>query len=166
MLDEHVGLHGRSTDQQEIAVRKGLVRCHIVAEHDRGEPLRRRAGVRAAGWSCAELTKEFATFTVVDPPRPHDSERPQLFALLGPSGCGKTTTLRMVAGLENPSAGQILLGCHRYRPRTSTFQRPVNTVFQTYAFFPHLTSRMSRSGRAARRRPDLDAAVDEALALV
>jgi spermidine/putrescine transport system ATP-binding protein len=59
------------------------------------------------------------------------------FALLGPSGCGKTTTLRMVAGLEEPSAGQVLLGDQditRLRP----YRRPVNTVFQSYALFPHL----------------------------
>ena len=59
------------------------------------------------------------------------------FALLGPSGCGKTTTLRMVAGLETPTAGQVLLGDEditRRRP----YERPVNTVFQSYALFPHL----------------------------
>ena len=59
------------------------------------------------------------------------------FALLGPSGCGKTTTLRMVAGLEEPTAGQVLLGAEdisRRRP----YRRPVNTVFQSYALFPHL----------------------------
>ena len=59
------------------------------------------------------------------------------FALLGASGCGKTTTLRMIAGLEDPTSGQILLGdddIARLRPH----QRPVNTVFQSYALFPHL----------------------------
>jgi spermidine/putrescine transport system ATP-binding protein len=60
------------------------------------------------------------------------------FALLGPSGCGKTTTLRMVAGLEEPTAGQVLIGDEditHLRP----YKRPVNTVFQSYALFPHLT---------------------------
>src|SRR5210317_229345 len=59
------------------------------------------------------------------------------FALLGPSGCGKTTTLRMVAGLEDPSLGQILLGDEDLT-RLKAYQRPVNTVFQSYALFPHL----------------------------
>ncbi|MBW3084492.1 Vitamin B12 import ATP-binding protein BtuD [Austwickia sp. TVS 96-490-7B] len=58
-------------------------------------------------------------------------------ALLGPSGCGKTSTLRMVAGFEHPSGGRVLLGGHdltELRPH----ERPVNTVFQSYALFPHL----------------------------
>lgn len=60
------------------------------------------------------------------------------FALLGPSGCGKTTTLRLVAGLEAPTAGRILLGGKDVTNQKS-FQRPVNTVFQSYALFPHMT---------------------------
>ncbi|TQO20526.1 spermidine/putrescine transport system ATP-binding protein [Rhodoglobus vestalii] len=60
------------------------------------------------------------------------------FALLGPSGCGKTTTLRLVAGLEAPTAGRILLGGNDVTDQKS-FQRPVNTVFQSYALFPHMT---------------------------
>ncbi|EPR76277.1 Putrescine transport ATP-binding protein PotG [Leifsonia rubra CMS 76R] len=60
------------------------------------------------------------------------------FALLGPSGCGKTTTLRLVAGLEPPTAGRILLGGNDVTDQKS-FQRPVNTVFQSYALFPHMT---------------------------
>lgn len=60
------------------------------------------------------------------------------FALLGPSGCGKTTTLRLVAGLEAPTAGRILVGGTDVTNQKS-FQRPVNTVFQSYALFPHMT---------------------------
>jgi len=59
------------------------------------------------------------------------------FALLGPSGCGKTTTLRMVAGLEEPTSGQIFLGADDITD-TRAYQRKVNTVFQSYALFPHL----------------------------
>ncbi len=62
----------------------------------------------------------------------------EFFALLGPSGCGKTTTLRMIAGFEEPTSGDILL---RGKPVQGVppFHRPVNTVFQDYALFPHMT---------------------------
>jgi spermidine/putrescine transport system ATP-binding protein len=60
------------------------------------------------------------------------------FALLGPSGCGKTTTLRMVAGLEEPSEGSIHLGEENITG-LKPYRRPVNTVFQNYALFPHLS---------------------------
>jgi len=59
------------------------------------------------------------------------------FALLGASGCGKTTTLRMVAGLEDPTSGRISIG-ESDITSLRAFQRPVNTVFQSYALFPHL----------------------------
>jgi spermidine/putrescine transport system ATP-binding protein len=62
----------------------------------------------------------------------------EFFSLLGPSGCGKTTTLRLVAGFEQPTSGAILLdGVDLVR--TPPHRRPVNTVFQSYALFPHLT---------------------------
>jgi len=60
------------------------------------------------------------------------------FALLGPSGCGKTTTLRLVAGLEQPTSGRILIG-GKDVTNVKSFKRPVNTVFQSYALFPHMT---------------------------
>ena len=84
-----------------------------------------------------ELTKKFGDFVAVRDLAltvPNGS----FFALLGPSGCGKTTTLRMVAGLEDPTAGRIRIGDQditRLRP----YKRPVNTFFQSYALFPHLT---------------------------
>ena len=60
------------------------------------------------------------------------------FALLGPSGCGKTTTLRIVAGLEAPTAGRVLIG-EQDVTRMAPYRRPVNTVFQSYALFPHMS---------------------------
>jgi spermidine/putrescine transport system ATP-binding protein len=60
------------------------------------------------------------------------------FALLGPSGCGKTTTLRMVAGLEEVTSGTIHIGDQEIT-HEKPYRRPVNTVFQNYALFPHLT---------------------------
>ena len=62
----------------------------------------------------------------------------EFFALLGPSGCGKTTTLRIVAGLEEPTKGQVLIGGKDVTD-TKPHQRPVNTVFQSYALFPHMS---------------------------
>lgn len=60
------------------------------------------------------------------------------FALLGPSGCGKTTTLRLVAGLEAPTRGRIIIGGEDVTTM-KPYKRPVNTVFQSYALFPHMT---------------------------
>jgi spermidine/putrescine transport system ATP-binding protein len=62
----------------------------------------------------------------------------EFFSLLGPSGCGKTTSLRMIAGFELPTAGEVYLR-GKAMGKTPPFQRPVNTVFQNYALFPHMT---------------------------
>jgi len=62
----------------------------------------------------------------------------EFFALLGPSGCGKTTTLRLIAGFEQPTAGQVLIR-GMAMAGIPAYHRPVNTVFQDYALFPHLT---------------------------
>ncbi len=83
------------------------------------------------------VTKRFPGFTAIENLNltiPAGS----FFALLGPSGCGKTTTLRLVAGLEEPTAGRILIG-GKDVTATKPHQRPVNTVFQSYALFPHMT---------------------------
>jgi spermidine/putrescine transport system ATP-binding protein len=61
----------------------------------------------------------------------------EFFSLLGPSGCGKTTTLRLVAGFEEPTRGRVFLG-DRDVTQVPAHKRPVNTVFQSYALFPHL----------------------------
>jgi len=82
------------------------------------------------------VTKRFGEFVAVDDLSltvPSGS----FFALLGPSGCGKTTTLRMVAGLEEPTEGSIHIGADDVT-FTKPYKRPVNTVFQSYALFPHL----------------------------
>ncbi|MFD6183353.1 ABC transporter ATP-binding protein [Streptomyces goshikiensis] len=87
--------------------------------------------VRLAG-----ISKHYGSFTAV---HPLDLTIPQgsFFALLGASGCGKTTTLRMIAGLEEPSTGTVSLGDHEVT-QLPPYKRPVNTVFQSYALFPHL----------------------------
>ncbi|MFC9925091.1 ABC transporter ATP-binding protein [Streptomyces sp. NPDC127190] len=82
------------------------------------------------------ITKTYGAFTAV---HPLDLTVPQgsFFALLGASGCGKTTTLRMIAGLEEPSGGTVRLGDQDVT-HLPPYKRPVNTVFQSYALFPHL----------------------------
>jgi len=62
----------------------------------------------------------------------------EFFALLGPSGCGKTTTLRLIAGFEQPTSGAILID-GKPMQGVPSFYRPVNTVFQDYALFPHMS---------------------------
>jgi len=83
-----------------------------------------------------EVTKQFDDVVAVETMTLEIGDG-EFFSLLGPSGCGKTTTLRMVAGFEQPTTGQIYImgqpvaGIPAYR-------RPVNTVFQNYALFPHM----------------------------
>jgi spermidine/putrescine transport system ATP-binding protein len=92
----------------------------------------------------------------------------EFFTLLGPSGCGKTTTLRLIAGFEMPSAGRLLIQGQDMAD-VPAHQRPVNTVFQSYALFPHLSVEdnvgfglaVKRVAKAERRRR-----VADALALV
>jgi spermidine/putrescine transport system ATP-binding protein len=62
----------------------------------------------------------------------------EFFSLLGPSGCGKTTSLRLIAGFELPTSGEVYIG-GQLMGATPAYQRPVNTVFQNYALFPHMT---------------------------
>jgi spermidine/putrescine transport system ATP-binding protein len=84
----------------------------------------------------SQLTKRYGEVLAVDDV---DLTIPEgsFFALLGPSGCGKTTTLRMVAGLDEPTQGTVRLGDDDIT-RRKPYRRPVNTVFQNYALFPHL----------------------------
>ena len=67
-----------------------------------------------------------------------DIRENEFFTLLGPSGCGKTTLLRLIAGFDFPTKGEILLNGEDIAP-LPPFKRPVNTVFQSYALFPHMT---------------------------
>ncbi|MFJ6014555.1 ABC transporter ATP-binding protein [Streptomyces sp. NPDC092952] len=82
------------------------------------------------------ISKTYGSFNAV---QPLDLTVPQgsFFALLGASGCGKTTTLRMIAGLEEATTGTVFLG-DRDITALPPYKRPVNTVFQSYALFPHL----------------------------
>jgi ABC-type Fe3+/spermidine/putrescine transport system ATPase subunit len=89
------------------------------------------------------IVKRFDTVTAVDAIS-FSVHRGEIFTLLGPSGCGKTTTLRLVAGLEEPDDGEIILdGTTVAAPRQGTFAPPekrlLGMVFQSYAIWPHLT---------------------------
>jgi spermidine/putrescine transport system ATP-binding protein len=100
--------------------------------------------------SLRGVTKRFGDFTavrdmVLDIPRGH------FFTMLGPSGCGKTTTLRMIAGFEEPSEGVVLLDGEDVTGQPP-FRRPTNTVFQSYALFPHLSVERNVSFGLERQR--------------
>jgi ABC-type Fe3+/spermidine/putrescine transport system ATPase subunit len=92
--------------------------------------------------------------------------RGAFFALLGPSGCGKTTVLRMIAGFEHPTKGEVWLDgapVNGLKPH----ERNVSTVFQNYALFPHLTAQENvEFGLRRRKVPDAAPRAREALALV
>src|SRR4051812_15828546 len=92
--------------------------------------------------------------------------RGAFFSLVGPSGCGKTTTLRLVAGFEQPDSGDVLLNgevVNHKRP----YERNVSTVFQSYALFPHLTARQNiEFGLRRRKASDIAGRVKAALDLV
>ena len=111
------------------------------------------------------IYKDFPTHRVVDG---ITLTVPQgcFYSLLGPSGCGKTTTLRMIAGFDEPDRGLIKLNgrtLNGLRP----YERPVTTVFQSYALFPHLTAAENVAfGLQRRKDPDMARKVRDALELV
>ena len=97
-----------------------------------------------------------------------DIERGTIFSLLGPSGCGKTTTLRLIAGFEQPSAGEVYIRGRRVTS-IAPYRRDFSMVFQSYALFPHLNVAENVAfGLRMRRVPrgERGAAVKEALELV
>jgi spermidine/putrescine transport system ATP-binding protein len=96
------------------------------------------------------VSKEFGANRVVDDVSLSVAEG-EFYALLGPSGCGKTTTLRIVAGFEDATAGDVLLAGERIN-HLRPYERNVSTVFQSYALFPHLTARSNVEFGLRRKR--------------
>ncbi len=125
------------------------------------------AGQTAPDVEIIGVTKRFGAVTAVDA-MDLSIARGTFYSLLGPSGCGKTTTLRMIAGFEQPTEGEILLSGQPIAG-VPPYQRNVNTVFQHYALFPHMNVaqnvgyglRQRKVGKAEEERR-----VTEALALV
>jgi len=113
------------------------------------------------------VAKRFAGLPAVDGVT-LDIREGEFFALLGPSGCGKSTLMRMLAGLETPDAGRILLD-GRDIAGDPPHARPVHMMFQSYALFPHLSVAQNIAfGLKSQRlpRPAIAARVEEMLALV
>jgi spermidine/putrescine transport system ATP-binding protein len=125
------------------------------------------SGAPAADVRLASVTKRFDDVAAVDDVS-LEIPRGSFFALLGPSGCGKTTSLRMIGGFEEPTAGTIYLG-DRDVTGLPPYKRDVNTVFQSYALFPHLNI-FENVAFGLRRRGvrggDLNERVSESLTLV
>lgn len=117
-----------------------------------------------------ELRKVFKVFNGETAVRGVDLDirKGEFFSILGPSGCGKTTTLRLMAGFETPSAGEVVIR-GQSMTQTPPYRRPVNTVFQSYALFNHMTVwdniafglRIKRLGKA-----EIEERVKESLRLV
>jgi spermidine/putrescine transport system ATP-binding protein len=121
--------------------------------------------VAGADLELIDVRKDFPGFTALDDMDLHIPAG-QFFALLGPSGCGKTTTLRIVAGLETPTQGQVLIG-GKDVTSSKPHERPVNTVFQSYALFPHMTVLENiEFGLRQRKIADYQKLAKDALSLV
>ena len=111
-----------------------------------------QTGADAPSVRLEGVTKRFGDFAAV---RDMDLDIPrgQFFTMLGPSGCGKTTTLRMVAGFEEPTEGRVLLDGDDVTGLPA-FRRPTNTVFQSYALFPHRTVEQNVAFGLQRQKVD------------
>ena len=113
------------------------------------------------------ITKRFGDVIAVDSVDLEIADG-EFFALLGPSGCGKTTTLRLIAGLEFPTTGRLRI----FGDEVGTLppnRRPVNTVFQNYALFPHMTAEENVAfGLRMRKisKAEIEPRVRDAIALV
>jgi spermidine/putrescine transport system ATP-binding protein len=108
----------------------------------------------SASVALRNVTKRFDTFTAVDD-LSLELGQGEFFTLLGPSGCGKTTTLRMIAGFERPTSGEIAIEGEDVAA-LPPHKRPTNTVFQSYALFPHLSVEKNVAFGLKRKRVGKD----------
>lgn len=114
-----------------------------------------------------DVTKRFGRVTALRSVDIEVSEG-EFFALLGPSGCGKTTLLRILAGFEPPTEGEVFIDGQAMSAVPAN-RRPVNMVFQNYAIFPHLNVRQNLAYGLRRQKlpsAELDAVIERALALI
>lgn len=140
-----------------------------IADHPDARPAaneRGRANHKASSIEMQGLHKRFGRDTVALDGVDLNIQAGEFFTLLGPSGCGKTTLLRILAGLEEPDAGSLVVG-GKDITETPPHQRSVNTVFQSYALFPHLSVRENlafglkmRGMPAAERHSKVDEIAD------
>jgi len=117
--------------------------------------------------SLRRLSKHFGPVKAVDDIS-FDIRRGEFFSLLGPSGCGKTTLLRMLAGFEQPSEGDLLIDGQQMAG-VPAYARPTNMVFQNYAIFPHLNVRENIAFGLRKKglsKTEMAQQVDAALALI
>ena len=138
-----------------------------MAVEEQVEPRAGERGARAPTSGSSASRSASTTIAAVDDVS-LEIPRGSFFALLGPSGCGKTTSLRMIGGFEEPTAGTIYLG-DRDVTGLPPYKRDVNTVFQSYALFPHLSIHDNVAFGLKRRGvkgAELNERVAEALELV
>src|SRR5262245_53430812 len=117
--------------------------------------------------SLKNVAKHFGPVKAVDDVS-FDIKRGEFFSLLGPSGCGKTTLLRMLAGFEVPTAGELFID-GQPMSIVPPNERPTNMVFQSYAIFPHLTVRENIAYGLRKKKlpkPELDRVVEQALEMI
>ena len=116
-----------------------------------------------------QVTKRFGSVAAVEDNN-LSVKAGEFLSILGPSGCGKTTSLRMMAGFEQPTSGEVFIRGENVTG-VPAYRRPVNMVFQHYALFPHLSVADNVSYGLRQRTPkppaaEIAKAVDEALAMV
>src|SRR3954469_9085795 len=117
--------------------------------------------------SLRRIAKSFGPVRAVDDIS-FEIHRGEFFSLLGPSGCGKTTLLRMLAGFEQPSEGELLIDGQQMAG-VPAYARPTNMVFQNYAIFPHLNVHENIAFGLRKRglsKPDMARRGAKAVALI